>query len=209
MILIPLGSMFLSIDATQPDLRVVLNELTQCLEGYRDHADAWYGGVLDVEQQFRVGDEVITRDKDSSAPVEFYAQCQRDAKLTLVHAFEAARFVPIGNTRVRLVPVGGGPEIDTFIDASGIKLVEGCEAHQTYQITFYPQITGEQIDAFFDSYKTVLNDLSRWLGTQWDTEYLSLWQAHQQADAAPPTTMLALPFSKRNGRSLSWVSFQR
>ena len=189
MILIPLGSMFLSIDATQPDLRVVLNELTQCLEGYRDHADAWYGGVLDVEQQFRVGDEVITRDKDSSAPVVFYAQCQRDAKLTLVHAFEAARFVPIGNTRVRLVPVGGGPEIDTFIDASGIKLVEGCEAHQTYQITFYPQITSEQIDAFFDSYKAVLNDLGSWLAAQWEAEYLSLWQDHQQADALGRASM--------------------
>ncbi|WP_019412230.1 RHS repeat domain-containing protein, partial [Pseudomonas psychrophila] len=182
MIPIILGSMYLSISATQPDLKEVLNELTHCLEGYRDHADAWYGGMLDVEQQFRVGNEVITRDKDSRAPVVFYAQCQRDAKLTLVHAFEAARFVPIGNTRVRLVPEGGGPEIDTFIDASGIKRVEGCLPNQKYQITFYPQITPEQIDAFYDSYKTVLNDLSSWLGTQWDTEYLSRWQAHQQAD---------------------------
>ncbi|MFP3515126.1 RHS repeat-associated core domain-containing protein [Pseudomonas sp. SIMBA_077] len=183
-----IGSMLVSMDSIQPDIQQVLTELTQCIEGsddkkgYRDHADAWYGGMLDAQQQFRVGDEVQARDKDSSAPAVLYAQCQRNSTLTLIHAFEAARFIPIGNTRVLMVPRGGGASIDTFIGDSGIKQIDNCLPGQEYRITFYPQITTEQLDTFFASYKDLLNDLSQWLSTQWDTEYLALWQAHQEAD---------------------------
>ncbi|MFJ2333559.1 RHS repeat-associated core domain-containing protein [Pseudomonas helleri] len=178
-----IGKMLLTIGDTQPDVKQVLQELEHCIEGYRDRADSWYGGMIDVEQVFRVGDEVVTRDKDNQAPAAMYAQCQRDSTVTLVHAFEAARFIPIGNTQVRLVPVGGGIEIKALIDATGITRVEGCLPNQQYHVTFYPQITSEQLDAFFNSYQEVLSDLSQWLSTQWDTEYLSLWQAHQEADA--------------------------
>ena len=178
-----IGKMFLTISDTQPDVKQVLEELEHCIEDYRDRADSWYGGMIDVEQVFRVGDEVVTRDKDNQAPAAMFAQCQRDSTVTLVHAFEAARFIPIGNTLVRLVPVGGGVEIKALIDATGITRVEGCLPNQQYNVTFYPQITSEQLDAFFNSYQEVLSDLSQWLSTQWDTEYLSLWQAHQDADA--------------------------
>ncbi|WP_278938506.1 RHS repeat-associated core domain-containing protein [Pseudomonas helleri] len=178
-----IGKMLLTIGDTQPDVKQVLQELEHCIEGYRDRADSWYGGMIDVEQVFRVGDEVVTRDKDDQAPAAMFAQCQRDSTVTLVHAFEAARFIPIGNTPVRLVPVGGGVEIKALIDATGITRVEGCLPNQQYHVTFYSQITSEQLDAFFNSYQEVLSDLSQWLGTQWDTEYLSLWQAHQEADA--------------------------
>ncbi|MCU1727097.1 HNH/endonuclease VII fold putative polymorphic toxin [Pseudomonas sp. 7P_10.2_Bac1] len=185
--MISIGSMFMSMDASQPDINKVLEELKHCIEGseakkgYRDHADAWYGGMLDAEQSFRVGDEVHTQDKDNQAPVKLFAQCQRNSTLTLIHAFEAARFIPIGNTRVRMVPMGGGPEIDTVIDASGVQRIENCLPDRNYQITFYPQITTEQLDTFFASYQDLLNDLSQWLRTQWDTEYFPLWQTHQEA----------------------------
>lgn len=187
--MISIGSMFMSMDASQPDINEVLRELKQCIEGsedkegYRDHADAWYGNMIDAEQSFRVGDEVHSQDKDNQAPVKLYAQCQRNSTLTLIHAFEAVRFIPIGNTRVRLVPIGGGAEINALIDASGIKRIENCLPDRKYQVTFYPQITKEQLDTFFASYQDVLADLSEWLRTQWDTEYLALWQAHQEADA--------------------------
>lgn len=189
-----LGKIYVAVDDFQPNLEGVLEELKHCIdgyvekegegykEGYRDYASSMEGGWFDSEQLFRVGDEVESRDKDSQAPVEFYAQCQRSSALTLIHAFDAANFIPIGNTRVRLVPLGGGESIDTVIGESGIQQVENCLPGRNYHITFYPQITSGQLDAFFASYQDVLNDLSAWLSTQWEVEYLPLWEAYRELD---------------------------
>ena len=45
-----IGKMLLTIGDTQPDVKQVLQELEHCIEGYRDRADSWYGGMIDVEQ---------------------------------------------------------------------------------------------------------------------------------------------------------------
>ena len=105
---IAIGAIFANLTATQPDVRALLEDFEACLADYREHADAWYGDLLDVEQQFQVGDQVRTQDKDSSKESVLYATCPENGKLTLIHSFEAARFVPIGNTPVRLVPVVDG-----------------------------------------------------------------------------------------------------
>ncbi|WVV47792.1 hypothetical protein THH46_27940 [Pseudomonas sp. NA13] len=67
--------------------------------------------------------------------------------LTLVHMFQAARFVPIGDTPVMLEPVtGGAPGQETFgepihhvIGPSGILEVGECWRGQRYRITFFPK----------------------------------------------------------------------
>ncbi|MEK1837165.1 MAG: Rhs family protein, partial [Pseudomonas sp.] len=100
-----MGSIVGNLTAKQPDAQVIVSDFKKCLKDYREHAEAWYGGVLDAEQQFKVGDEVHTQDKDSKKENTLYANCPANGKLTLLHSFESARFVPIGNTPVRLVPV--------------------------------------------------------------------------------------------------------
>ncbi|WP_240891019.1 RHS repeat-associated core domain-containing protein [Pseudomonas sp. TMW22091] len=182
-----------------PDVQTILVQFNDCLVGYRKQTEKLFGGMLDVEQKFSAGDSTITRPVKRRGPSNNYAQCAIDGTLTLVHAFESAHFVPIGNTPVRLTPLRphplsgrnkgfeeaiDAPEINTFIDESGRKLLEGCKPNQEYRVTFFPQTSPEQIDRFFNSYQGLLNELGTWLTTQWNTEYLPLWQRYEQASSA-------------------------
>ncbi|AMS14910.1 type IV secretion protein Rhs [Pseudomonas chlororaphis] len=185
-----LGEFAVNLTAKQPDAQVIIRDFKKCLADYRAHAEAWYGGVLDAEQQFQVGDEVATQDKDSKSRADLYANCPANGKLKLVHSFESARFVPIGNTPVRLVPVvdgmvygknEAGAAINVTIGPSGIKEVTGLKPNQQYKITFFPNPTRAQIDSLFNSYQGVIGDLSGWLQTEWSTDFLPLWKAHNNA----------------------------
>ncbi|WP_241152309.1 DUF6531 domain-containing protein, partial [Pseudomonas viridiflava] len=187
---ISMGSIVGNLTAEQPDAQVIIKDFKKCLADYRKHAEAWYGGILDAEQQFQVGDEVGTQDKDSKSSADLYATCPANGKLKLVHSFESARFVPIGNTPVRLVPVvdglimgknEAGTSINVTIGPSGIKEVTGLKPNQQYKITFFPNPTPAQIDSLFNSYQGVIGELSGWLTTQWSTDFLPLWQAHSNA----------------------------
>ncbi|MBP5070427.1 hypothetical protein HUS81_20960, partial [Pseudomonas chlororaphis] len=62
-----LGEFAVNLTAKQPDAQAIIRDFKKCLADYRAHAEAWYGGVLDAEQQFQVGDEVATQDKDSKS----------------------------------------------------------------------------------------------------------------------------------------------
>lgn len=155
-------------DSIQPDVPTLLLQHRNCLAEYRLQTSKWYGGLIAAEQKFSAGDSAITRNIESKGPAIHYAQCKKDGTLTLIHAFESAHFVPIGNTPVRLTPLRSKPlrpdnygfattldtdgeELHTHIDDSGIKLLEGCQPDQRYRVTFYPQTTPQQIDAYFDS----------------------------------------------------------
>ncbi|MCU0092451.1 DUF6531 domain-containing protein [Pseudomonas koreensis] len=185
-----MGEIVANLNAKQPDAQAIISDFKKCLKDYREHAEAWYGGILDAEQQFKVGDEVGTADKDSKKENTLYANCPANGKLKLVHSFESARFVPIGNTPVRLVPVENGKlygknevgqPINVKIGPSGILEVTGLKPHQQYEITFFPNPTKAQIDSLFNSYQGVIGDLSGWLQTEWTTDFLPLWQAHTNA----------------------------
>lgn len=45
----PLGTLPITLDLAQPDIRTVLQDFRTCLVDYRGFAEAWYGGVLDVD----------------------------------------------------------------------------------------------------------------------------------------------------------------
>uniref|UniRef100_UPI0013CF103E hypothetical protein n=1 Tax=Pseudomonas viridiflava TaxID=33069 RepID=UPI0013CF103E len=83
---ISMGSIVGNLTAEQPDAQVIIKGFKKCLADYRRHAEAWYGGILDAEQQFQVGDEVGTQDKDSKSSADLYATCPANGKLKLVHS---------------------------------------------------------------------------------------------------------------------------
>nr|WP_286948115.1 RHS repeat-associated core domain-containing protein [Pseudomonas sp. UBA6718] len=185
-----IGSLIGQLNAKQPDVQVILKQFRNCLHDYREKSEAWYGGVLDAEQQFKVGDEVDTQDKDDKDPATLYATCPANGKLTLVHSFEAARFVPIGNTPARIVAVEDSSffgkneiakAIEVTIGPSGIKEVPGCKPGQQYKVTFFPNPTRAQIDALYASYQGVIGQLEGWLNGEWSSQFLPLWRAHNAA----------------------------
>src|SRR5471032_1732792 len=101
-------------DTKTVDVETVLRDFRDCLNTFDEWASSfWSFSALDVEQVFKVGDEValvapITR---SLYPSSTVATCQANGTLTLVHMFQSTRFVPIGNTPVMLQEVAqdGGP----------------------------------------------------------------------------------------------------
>ncbi|TMU72810.1 hypothetical protein FGA82_24615, partial [Pseudomonas fluorescens] len=97
-----------ALNPDEPDFEHLIREFRLCLNNYEAWAEQfWTGTALDVEQVFTVGNDVrLSAPIKSRQPLSSsVVMCSASGSLTLVHMFEAARFVPIGNTPVTLEPV--------------------------------------------------------------------------------------------------------
>ncbi|WP_336355914.1 RHS repeat-associated core domain-containing protein [Pseudomonas granadensis] len=167
-----------ALNPEQPDFEALIGEFRLCLNNYDAWAEQfWTGTALDIEQVFTVGNDVrlsapITSRQPLSSSV---VMCPASGPLTLVHLFEAARFVPIGNTPVTLEPLLSEVDgVQTFgeplrhsIGPSGILQVTDCERGQRYRITFFPDVSAAQVRALYASYEGVIGDLEGWLRGEW------------------------------------------
>ncbi|MHC8306470.1 RHS repeat-associated core domain-containing protein [Pseudomonas sp. PB3P13] len=176
----------------QPDVEALLDDFRLSLNDYEAWAeDFWTGWALGVEQVFKVGNEVrLSAPKNLTSPVSStLASCPAEGPLTLVHMFEAARFVPIGDTPVMLERVIEGPggevsfdqPIHHTIGPSGILEVAECWRGHRYRITFFPNVSADHVKALYASYQSVIGDLEGWLRAEWTTEFESLWQSFSEA----------------------------
>jgi hypothetical protein len=99
-----IGSLVMALmDSDQPDVEAVLQDFRHCLSDYDSWAERfWTGRALDIEQMFKVGNEVsLAPAKNGGKQVSaVVAACPAQGPLTLVHMFQSSRFVPIGNTPV-------------------------------------------------------------------------------------------------------------
>ncbi|WLG52622.1 RHS repeat-associated core domain-containing protein [Pseudomonas sp. FP1742] len=176
----------------QPDIEALLGDFRLCLNDYEAWAEKfWTGGALNVEQVFKVGNEVrLSAPKESTAPVSStLAMCPASGPLTLVHMFEAARFVPIGDTPVMLEPVISqrngeltfGEPVHKTIGPSGILEIPECWRGQRYRITFFPDVSTEHVKALYASYQGVIGELEGWLRNEWKSEFQALWAEFSEA----------------------------
>ncbi|MHC8326262.1 RHS repeat-associated core domain-containing protein [Pseudomonas sp. LB1P83] len=189
----PIGTLVLRVlDAKTPDVNLILKDFKNCLSDYKEWADGFLTGwALDVDQTFKVGNEVsVTKRKTKTGAVETYATCPLAGDFTLIHMFESARFVPIGNTPVKLEPVTKGtlyddvtgPAIETTIGPSGIKVIDGCKKGQMYRITFFPNVSQSNVKALYDSYQGVIGNLEGWLQSEWSGKFQPQWASYSAAD---------------------------
>ncbi|MCL6699949.1 RHS repeat-associated core domain-containing protein [Pseudomonas sp. T1.Ur] len=182
-----IGSLVMALmDSDQPDVEAVLQDFRHCLNDYDSWAERfWTGRALDIEQMFKVGNEVsLAPAKNGGKQVSaVVAACPAQGPLTLVHMFQSSRFVPIGNTPVMLEPIiGGEPGKEIFgepirheIGPSGILEVSECDRGKRYRITFFPDVTTAHVEALYASYQKVIGELERWLSAEWD-EFQPLWK---------------------------------
>ena len=97
-----------ALNPDEPDFENLIREFRLCLNNYDAWAEQfWTGTALDVEQVFTVGNDVrLSAPIKSRQPLSSsVVMCSASGTLTLVHMFDAARFVPIGDTPVTLEPV--------------------------------------------------------------------------------------------------------
>ncbi|MDI3205589.1 DUF6531 domain-containing protein, partial [Pseudomonas shahriarae] len=200
------------------DVEAVLADFRQCLNTYDAWAESfWSFSALEVEQVFKVGDEVaLVAPIASKAPSSTVAMCKASGSLTLVHMFESTRFVPIGNTPVMLqaIPKDGGPLGDPLyktIGPSGILEVTDCTRDQPYRITFYPNVSKAHVQALYASYQAIIAPLESQLRKDWSSTFEPLWQGYSEANFVQRYRLLDQGYAQGFGNALHelWDNIQQ
>ncbi|MGY2680896.1 DUF6531 domain-containing protein [Pseudomonas tolaasii] len=188
--MIPVFARFVLIpmNANAPDVEGVLRDFRGCLNTFDEWAESFWGGsTLDVEQVFKVGEEVaLVAPASSKTPSRTVIQCKAQGSLTLVHMFESTQFVPIGNTPVMLqaITTDGTPTgmpIHRTIGPSGTLEIRDCTRDQHYQITFYPNVSTHHIKALYASYQSLIAGLEFRLRDEWERTFKAQWKDFSKA----------------------------
>ncbi|WP_246226524.1 DUF6531 domain-containing protein, partial [Pseudomonas atagonensis] len=180
-----------ALNPEHPEFENLIREFRLCLNNYEAWAEQfWSGSALDVEQVFKVGNDVhLSAPVKSRQPISSaVVMCPASGPLTLVHVFEASRFVPIGDTPVTLEPVIAdvagvltfGEPLHHTIGPSGILEVTDCDRGQRYRITFFPDVSTRHVQALYASYEAVIGGLEEWLRGEW-TGFQPLWTEFSSA----------------------------
>ncbi|MCM2381231.1 DUF6531 domain-containing protein, partial [Pseudomonas marginalis] len=204
-------------DVKTVDVESVFRDFRECLNTFDDWASSfWSFSALDVEQVFKVGDEValVAPINRSLYPSSTVATCQANGKLTLVHMFQSVRFVPIGNTPVmlqRIDPKGGplGDPIHKTIGPSGILEIDECERDQRYRVNFYPNVSKDHIKTLYASYQSVIDALEVRLREEWESTFKAQWKDYTDATPLDQRRMLEHAFLHGMGKALYnvWDNF--
>ncbi|PFG24460.1 RHS repeat-associated protein [Pseudomonas lurida] len=204
-------------DVKTVDVESVFRDFRECLNTFDDWAESfWSFSALDVEQVFKVGDEValVAPINRSLFPSSTVASCQANGTLTLVHMFQSTRFVPIGNTPLvlqRVDPNGGplGEPIYKTIGPSGILEINECERDQQYRVSFYPNVSTDHVKALYASYQTVIDALEFRLREAWESTFQAQWKDYTDANPLDQRRMLEKAFLLGMGKALYslWDNF--
>ncbi|WP_254865926.1 DUF6531 domain-containing protein, partial [Pseudomonas fluorescens] len=206
-------------DSKTRDVEAVLSDFRRCLNSYDSWAESFFSfSALDVEQVFKVGDEValVAPINHSLFPSSIVATCKAKGTLTLVHMFQSSRFVPIGNTPVvlqRVDPAGGplGEPIHKTIGPSGILEVTECDRNQLYRVNFYPNVSKTHYKALYASYQSVIAPLEGWLRSEWTTTFEPLWENYSEANFLKRYLLLHQAYARGFGEALNtlWDTFKQ
>ncbi|MEX5545363.1 RHS repeat-associated core domain-containing protein [Pseudomonas pergaminensis] len=203
-------------NGNKPDVDSVFHDFRHCLNTFDEWAEHfWSGSALEVEQVFKVGEEVsLVAAASSKKPSRAVVTCKAQGSLTLVHMFESTRFVPIGNTPVMLqaIAVDGshmGPPIHRTIGPSGILEIKDCPRDQRYQITFYPNVSKDHVKALYASYQSVIVGLEVGLRDEWKKTFKPQWSDFANATPFERSAMQGLALSNGIAKALYnlWDNF--
>jgi len=198
-------------DVKKPDPEGVFRDFRDCLNSFDEWAESfWSFSALDVEQVFKVGDEVqlVAPINRSLFPSSTTAQCKADGTLTLVHMFQSSRFVPIGDTPVvlqRIDPNGGplGEPIHKTIGPSGILEITECDRNQKYRINFYPNVSKDHVKTLYASYQSVIAELETRLRQEWTDTFKAEWDDYVDATPLDRRRMAETAFLSGMGKALN------
>ena len=192
------------------DVEGVFRDFRDCLNTFDEWAKSfWSFSALDVEQVFKVGDDValVAPVNRSLFPSSTVATCQATGTLTLVHMFQSTRFVPIGNTPVivqRVDPNGGplGEPLHKTIGPSGILEVTECDRNQQYRVSFYPNVSQDHLKALYTSYHSVVTALEARLRKEWTDTFQAQWKNYTDARPLERRRLLEAAFVSGLGKAL-------
>ncbi|MGA9705459.1 DUF6531 domain-containing protein, partial [Pseudomonas sp.] len=197
-------------DAKTVDAESVLRDFRACLNTFDEWAESfWSFSALDVEQVFKVGEEVtlVAPIDRSLLPSTTVATCRANGSLTLVHMFQSTQFVPIGNTPVMLQAIAAdgsplGSSIHKTIGPSGILEITECDRNQQYLISFYPNISKDHVKALYASYQLVIKGLEARLQEEWASTFKPQWKDYSDATPLDRRRVVEAAFLSGMGNAL-------
>ncbi|WDU60654.1 HNH/endonuclease VII fold putative polymorphic toxin [Pseudomonas poae] len=195
--------------AQTPDAEDILRDFRGCLNTFDEWAESfWSGSTLQVEQVFKVGNEVaLVAPVSSKTPSRTVAVCKAQGSMTLAHMFESTQYVPIGNTPVTLQALAAdgsplGAPIHKTIGASGILEVKECTRDQKYQITFYPDLSKDHVKALYASYQSVIAGLEAHLLDEWKNTFKLQWSDFANATPLERSALQGVAFASGIAKAL-------
>ncbi|WP_455883705.1 RHS repeat-associated core domain-containing protein [Pseudomonas putida] len=205
-----IGKFVLSpMNAQKPDVEGVLQDFRGCLNTFDEWAESfWSGSALEVEQVFKVGNEVaLVAPVSSKTPSSAVAECRAQGSITLAHIFQSTQSVPIGNTPVMLQAIAAdgsplGSPIHKTIGPSGILEVKECTRDQKYKITFYPDVSKNHVKALYVSYQSVVEGLEADLRDEWSKTFKAQWSDFAKATPLERSALQGVAFASGIAKAL-------
>ena len=185
-------------------LAAALKNMSACLDDYKKSAESfWTFGALKMEQQFQVNGETQTADQNAHFSRTFKTTCPLDGKLTLVHCFQATRFVPIPNTKYSVQELNDNPLGQTSVgkaitgklDKNGTATLT-LKPGKTYKVVFYPDVSKQDVDTLLHSYDAIQQQLIQWLQQQWDQSLKLQWQSFETLSESTQQQLIQQSFSQ-------------
>lgn len=186
------------------DVKNILSEFRLVMANYKKaNADWWYGSLLNMKQQFMLGDMEREFAPLEDKAVDIAMSCSIQPKsITVTHGFRSTRYVPISNSsfivvkrpvikhhmaarpmvlpsnwvKPKDIPVG----IEGKFDDQGMAKVElpTCEAGYNYRMLINTDISQEDVDALHDSYQRVIDRYATWLSEKWNGQQRAAWEVY-------------------------------
>lgn len=186
------------------DVKNILSRFSQVMADYKkDNANWFFGSMLNMKQQFVIGDMERESAKLKDEEIDIDIQCSfQPQSITVTHGFRSTRYVPISNSsfivvkrlliknspaaRHVAVPINALKSKDMQVgikgkfDGQGKANVElpPCEAGYQYRMLINTDISQEDQNALYDSYQEVIDRYSTWLSDKWFGQQRAAWEAY-------------------------------
>jgi hypothetical protein len=187
------------------DFQHILSEFRQVIVHYKKANEHWwYGSLLNMKQQFLIGDMQRETAALKDNQVDIAMTCSLAPKtITVTHGFRSTRLIPIPNASYRVVkrpvitpmhhPSGryinfprygytlnDKPVTEGKFDSQGKANVElpACEAGHQYHLLINTDITPQDREALFGAYQGVIDKYATWLTTKWNTQQRAAWATY-------------------------------
>ncbi|WP_025122864.1 MULTISPECIES: hypothetical protein [unclassified Serratia (in: enterobacteria)] len=192
------------------DFQRILSEFKDVIKDYKTANGHWlYGSMLNMKQQFTIGDMQRESAPLENKPVNIAMSCGIEpTNITITHGFRSTRYIPIPQAKYTLVkrpvitqqrynnyPLAGTAPPSRYgdthkdnvvysdkFDAQGkaVVTIPPCEAGYQYHLLVNTHITDEDRDALYAAYQETIDKYATWLTNTWNTQQRGAWQAYLQ-----------------------------
>ncbi|WP_367256388.1 RHS repeat-associated core domain-containing protein [Pseudomonas sp. stari2] len=122
--------------------------------------------LMGMERIIRFGEHsmaVAIDDKRFSSAV---VQCTKTGPMEIESKFESVYDIPLGGIAVDVVAVDSGEVKSVTLDAQGKGVFTG-QAGKFYRVVVHSEASEQQVDALFESYDGLTQQLDSWLRSEW------------------------------------------